>query len=338
MPTFRIRTGAASPRPEVHERLAQIVVGVPEATIPSRAPGASCVIALSPFRRAYCRASSSRTPVSVRSSSSDCGASRCAEGRCMYGPPSHSSIGVSGVTRSSPTSTVAGRVGDRRHDLERRPQTRGARARDRVPAEIDDLLHAARRKHRDVQRGEQRLRRARDRRRLARGIVAAQRQHSATRVGADEVAVADRVGGAVDTRGLAVPDSDHAVEARAWQRPGQLRAPHGRCGKLLVDRRLQDQLVLGSERSESSDLAHESGERRAGIAGDQRGRSQPRAYVGAVLVEQDSHQRLHAREEYAAFREEVTVLERGGASGPGGRVNGNRHWSINIPVMGNPQP
>ena len=202
-----------------------------------------------------------------------------------------------------------GRVGDRRHDLERRPQTRGARARDRVPAEIDDLLHAARREHRNVQRGEQRLRGARDRRRLARRIVAAQREHAATRIGADEVAVADRVGGAVDSRRLAVPDAEHAVEARAGQRPGELRAPHGRCGELLVDRRLQDQLVLGRERSESPDLAHESRERRAGIAGDQRGRPQPGADVGAMLIEQDSHQRLHAREEHAAFREEVAVLE-----------------------------
>ncbi len=121
--------------------------------------------------------------------------------------------------------------------------------------------------------------------------------------------MADRIGSAIDTRGLAVPDADHAVEARAGQRPGELRAPHGRGGKLLVDRRLQDQLVLGSERSESPDLTHESRQRRAGIAGDQRGRAQPCADVGTMLIEQDSHQGLHAREEHAAFREEVAVLE-----------------------------
>ena len=277
--------------------------------MPSRAPGASWVIALSPFRRAYSpgelepdtgqralelerlwREQVCRGPVHVRPAV----------------PLEHRHHRRHAV---EPDLGRARRVGHRRHDLERRPQARGARARDRVPSEIDHLLHAARREHRHVQRCQQRLRGARDRRRLARRIVPAQREHAAARIGADEVAVADRIGGAVDPRRLAVPDAEHAVEARAGQRPGQLRAPHRRGGELLVDRRLQGQLVLGGERAEAPDLTHEPRERRAGIAGDQRRGTQPRADVGAMLIEQDSHQGLHPREEDAAFREEVAVLE-----------------------------
>src|ERR687898_547410 len=58
---------------------------------------------------------------------------------------------------------------------------------------------------------EQRLRRARDRGRLAAGVVADDGQGAAGAGDADEVAVAERVGGAVEAGRLAVPHRQHAV-------------------------------------------------------------------------------------------------------------------------------
>ena len=80
-----------------------------------------------------------------------------------------------------------------------------------------------------------------------------EREHAAARIGADEVAVADRVGGAVEAGRLAVPDAEHAVVARARQR----RRPAG-CPTTAVapssslTRRPWGTFGLGGERARSA--------------------------------------------------------------------------------------
>ena len=178
-----------------------------------------------------------------------------------------------------------------------------------MAAEVEDLLHAARREGRDVQGAEQLLGRARNRRGDAAGVIAAQRQHAAAAIGADVVAVADRVGRAIEPGGLAEPHADDAVEARAGERAGELRAVHGGRGELLVDRAAQHDVVLGGERAQPLELAVEAGQRRAGVAGGERRGAQPGGRVGAVLVDQHPHAGLHAGEEDLALLEDVAVLE-----------------------------
>ena len=114
---------------------------------------------------------------------------------------------------------------------------------------------------------------------------------------------------AIEPGGLAEPDADDAVEARAGERAGELRAVHGGRGELLVDRAAQHDVVLGGERAQPLELAVEAGQRRAGIAGGERRRVQPGGRVGAVLVDQHPHAGLHAGEEDLTLLEDVAVLE-----------------------------
>ena len=178
-----------------------------------------------------------------------------------------------------------------------------------MAAEVENLLHAARRERRDMQGAEQLLGGARNRRGDAAGVIAAQRQHAAATIGADVVAVADRVGRPVKARGFAEPHADDAVEARARERAGELRAVHGGGGELLVDRAAEHDVVLGGERAKPLELAVKARQRRAGVAGGERRGPQPGGRVGAMLVDQHPHACLHAGEEDLALIEGVAILE-----------------------------
>ena len=108
-----------------------------------------------------------------------------------------------------------GAVGDVGRDLQRRPQPGDAGHQRGVHAEVEDVLRVGRIEHGHVQVGQGHLRRARDRRALGARVVADERDRAAAVVGADEVRVPQRVGRAVETRGLAVPVADDPVAGRA---------------------------------------------------------------------------------------------------------------------------
>ena len=140
---------------------------------------------------------------SVRSISSDCGREQAAVGlRGRTGRPRTRRSASTGRTRSRPTLRGADGVGDVGGDLQRRPtgRTRATaatawRPRSRtsctLPGKIDRHAEARRA---CASRG------GRQRGGLAGRVVAAQGDEAALRVGADEVAVAQRVGRAVDAR------------------------------------------------------------------------------------------------------------------------------------------
>ena len=132
------------------------------------------------------------------------------------------------------------RLGD---GLERDPAAGIARHRPAVDAEIEDLLDPGRVQHRDqrVDKGEFRL--VRQGRGLAGMVVAGQRQHPAIGRGAGRIAVLQRVAAAVDPRPLAVPHGKHAVIFGAGKQVQLLAAPHRRRRQLLVDRRLEFEVV-----------------------------------------------------------------------------------------------
>ena len=138
------------------------------------------------------------------------------------------------MARSPTPSSVEHAVGDVRGDLHADPHAGRAGQRDAVAAEADDLLGRARVEHRQAVAGERALGDARDGGGLAAGVVAGEHQHPAGRVGAADVAVAQRVARAVDAGRLAVPDADHAVDAAAVAGHLDLAAPDRGGGQLLV--------------------------------------------------------------------------------------------------------
>ena len=89
-------------------------------------------------------------------------------------------------------------VGHRGDDLDAAPQADESRNGDAVQAEVEHLLHVAGVEDGQVEVGQRPLRRRRQRRRLARGVVACEREHAAEGVGARVLGVADGVAGPID--------------------------------------------------------------------------------------------------------------------------------------------
>ena len=87
--------------------------------------------------------------------------------------------------------------------------------RERVQAEVEDVLHVGRREHRQPAGHEGVVALVRERAALGQVVVAGDRDHAAERRGAAEVGVLERIAAAVDARALAVPDAEHAVELLA---------------------------------------------------------------------------------------------------------------------------
>src|SRR4029453_13286521 len=69
----------------------------------------------------------------------------------------------------------------------------------------------------------------------------------------------------------------------------------------FVDPREEDDVVLAQEVGIALEREVEPAERRAAVAGDERGGVEPAALIGAVLVEWQTHQRLNARQEDLTF-------------------------------------
>src|SRR5690606_42041180 len=114
-----------------------------------------------------------------------------------------------------------------------------ARHRVAVQAELDDLLDVRRVQDRNHGVDERELALVRQRRRLARVVVAGRDEHAAAPRRAGRVAVLERVAGAVDARPLAVPEGEDAVVAGAGEEARLLRAPDRRRREILVEARLE---------------------------------------------------------------------------------------------------
>ena len=75
-------------------------------------------------------------------------------------------------------------------------------------------------------------------------VVAHQHEHAAVPRGAGQIGVAKHVAGSVDARAFAVPDGEHAIVLAFAAHLRLLRAPHRRCGKVLVEAGLKHDIVL----------------------------------------------------------------------------------------------
>ena len=109
----------------------------------------------------------------------------------------------------------------------------------------------------------------------------------------------------------------HAVVAGAGKRARQLAAPGGGRAELLVQPGDVDDVVVVADLLVSPQLLVEPAQWGSLIAGDQGGGGEVLAAVGAVLIERQPHQALHAGQQDAAFLEQVLVGQADlGAGGP----------------------
>src|SRR3954454_14885919 len=112
--------------------------------------------------------------------------------------------------------------------------------------------------------------------------------------GTGRVAVLQRVAAAIDARPLAVPDGENAVVFRPGKQADLLAAPYRRRGQLLVDRRLELEMVALDKAARAPQRLVEPAERRAAIAGNKTARIEPRRHVALALQQWQAHQRLRA--------------------------------------------
>ena len=122
--------------------------------------------------------------------------------------------------------------------------------------------------------------------------------------------MAEGVARAIDARTFAVPEAEHAVETAFAAQLGLLRAPD--CGgrQLLVEARLEMDVVGGEQGGDLVELQVEAAERRAAIAGNESAGVQAGAAVARLLRQQQAHNRLRAAEQHARLIEVEAIGER----------------------------
>ena len=193
--------------------------------------------------------------------------------------------------------------------LEPDPAAAVAGQREAQQAELENLGDARRVEHRDLGVDQRVFALMRGGRALAGVVVAHQHEHAAEPGGAGEVAVLEHVAGAVDARALAVPDAEHAVVFALAVQLGLLRAPERGRGEVLVDARLEDDVVLVEKAPGGRHLLVEAAERRAAVAGDVARGVVAGREVALALQHRQPHQRLDAGQEDPALLPGVLVVE-----------------------------
>ena len=119
-----------------------------------------------------------------------------------------------------------------------------------------------------------------------------------------------RIAAAVDPRPLAVPDREDAVIFGAGEQADLLAAPDRGRGQLLVDRRLELDVVALDKAARAPQRLVEPAERRAAIAGNKAAGIEPGRDVALPLHHRQAHQRLRAGQIDPALLESVLVVER----------------------------
>ena len=144
---------------------------------------------------------------------------------------------------------------------------------------------------------------------LAAMIVASERDDTAVRRGAGSVAVLQHVHRPVDARTLAVPDGEHAIDGGAREQVDLLAAPHRRRCQILVEARLEVDVVFLEVALGRPKRVVVHAERRAAIAGDEAAGIEACGQIALALHHGQAHQRLDASEIDAALVEPVAVFQ-----------------------------
>jgi len=122
--------------------------------------------------------------------------------------------------------------------------------------------------------------------------------------------VAQRVARAVETRRLAVPDTNDTVGALSADARSELAAEHGRRRKLLVQCGPMHHAVLGQQSAPAGELQVVARQGRPFVAGDEDRRVVSGTPVVADTVKQETHQRLHAGEVGGAVLAQIALVQR----------------------------
>src|SRR6185312_11937354 len=108
-------------------------------------------------------------------------------------------------------------------------------------------------------------------RRVRRLVIAGERKHAAPRRRPGGVGGLDHVAGAGDARALTVPHGEVAVILGAREEIGLLAAPDGGGGEILVDARIEADVVLLEKALGLPEILVEAAQGRAAIARDESG-------------------------------------------------------------------
>ena len=131
-------------------------------------------------------------------------------------------------------------------------------------------------------------------------VVTGKAQHAAVPGRARGIAVAEHVAAAVDAGALAVPDADHPVVFGAGGKVELLRAPDRGGREVLVDARLEFDVVLLEVLSGGEELLVVTSKRRAAIAADEACGIEPRGAITPDLGHRQPNQRLDPGQEDVA--------------------------------------
>src|SRR3974390_2311567 len=108
--------------------------------------------------------------------------------------------------------------------------------------------------------------------------------------------MAQNVERAIETGTLSVPDAEHAIDLRAWKQANLLAAPHGGRREILVQPRLEANVMVGEQLLCLPKRVVRTPKGGTGIAGNEAGGVQPSRAVAFTLHHWQTHQRLDARE------------------------------------------
>src|SRR5215467_15772975 len=127
--------------------------------------------------------------------------------------------------------------------------------------------------------------------------------------GAGKVRVAEGVAGPVDSRPLAIPHAEHAIETALAAQFGLLRAPQGGRSEVLVGGGVKPDVVLREDGTRAHELLVERAERGAAIAGHVAGRVETGPAVALLLHQREADEGLKAGHEDAVFAKVIFVVE-----------------------------
>ena len=220
-------------------------------------------------------------------------------------------------------------VGDGGHQLEASPQPTRARECDGVSAQVERFLHVAGEEDRHVQIDHRGVARRRQGRRLRGGVVTDDGDDPAVHRRAREHRMTDRVAAAVEPRTLAVPNADDAVVAGVVERHRQLAAHDGAGRQFLVDGGLHHDREVGNGGRRTLEFLGERADRRALVAGRERGGGEAEPTVEPQLIGGEPGDRLDPGEEHGAVLEPESVgeLVRATRTGRLGLIAVDRHDS-----------
>ena len=179
-----------------------------------------------------------------------------------------------------------------------------------MQSEVEHFLDVARRQDGHEEAGEDDVRIARVNRGTCMRVVARNRQHATVLAYAAEVGVAERIGGAVHARRLAVPHAEHTVVPGARHRVQGLRAEYRGGGQFFIQAGLEHDVVVVQVLLVAQHFVVHTAYRRARITRYEPGGVKPVALVQPALVDHQAQQGLHAIEVDPAVLDGVTVVQR----------------------------